>query len=94
MKADKKTVKSQKTGKTLPYTRINLILLILGFAFLVAGYLALATKPWNSFLSLSVAPILLVLGYCGLIPAAILYHKRQAKPVTGAISPQPGEPQS
>ena len=94
MKADKKSGKSPKTGKILPYTRINLILLILGFAFLVAGYLALATKPWNSFLSMSVAPIFLILGYCVLIPAAILYHKKDVRPVPGAISAQQGEPHS
>ena len=94
MKADKKTGKFQKTGKILPYTRINLILLILGFVFLAAGYLALATRPWNSFLSLSVAPILLVLGYCVVIPAAILYHKKDVKPAPGIISAQQGEPHS
>jgi hypothetical protein len=92
MKADKKPGKSSKPVKILPYTRINLILLVLGLAFLVAGYLSLGTKPWNSYLSLSVAPILLVLGYCVLIPAAILYHKRDAKPAPGAMSAQPGEP--
>jgi len=92
MKAEKKPGKPPKTGKTLPYNRINVILLILGFAFLVAGYLALGTKPWNSFLSMTAAPILLVLGYCVLIPAAILYHKRDGKPVHGAATTPQGEP--
>jgi carbon starvation protein CstA len=92
--ATKKPGKSPKNGKVLPYTRINVILLILGFVFLVTGYLALATKPWNSFLSLNVAPILLLLGYCVLIPAAILYHKKDVRPVPGAISAQQGEPHS
>ena len=94
MKTEKKSRKFQKTGKVLPYTRINLILLILGFVFLAAGYLALGTKPWNSFWSLSVAPILLVLGYCVLIPAAIIYHKKDVSSVPGASSAQQGEPHS
>jgi len=46
----------------------NSVLLGLGVAALVAGYIALASG------STTLAPILLVGGYCGLIPAALLWR--------------------
>ena len=48
----------------------NSVLLALGVAALVAGYLALARG------SITLAPILLVTGYCGLIPASLLWRVR------------------
>ena len=50
--------------------RNNVILLGLGLASLVWGYMALAHG------SRTLAPILLVLGYCGLIPASLLLRGR------------------
>jgi len=44
----------------------NNILLLLGVAVLVGGYMSLAKG------SLTLAPVLLVAGYCGLIPASLL----------------------
>ena len=44
----------------------NTILLVAGIAVLVAGYVTLRGG------SLTLAPVLLVTGYCGLIPAALL----------------------
>ena len=84
MKPEKKPGKFQKSKKILPYPKVNLILLVIGFTLLIAGFLALSVKPWNSFASMSIAPILLVLGYCVVLPIAILYHKREAKPESGA----------
>jgi hypothetical protein len=48
----------------------NSLLLGLGVATLVAGYVALARG------STTLAPVLLVLGYCGLIPASLLWRGR------------------
>ena len=45
-------------------------LLVLGLAVLAAGYLALARG------SVTLAPVLLVLGYCGFIPASLLVRGR------------------
>ena len=46
----------------------NSLLLGLGVAALVVGYLALAKG------STTLAPILLVAGYCGFIPASLLWR--------------------
>jgi len=48
----------------------NSLLLSAGLAVLVAGYVALARG------SITLAPMLLVLGYCVIIPAALLVRGR------------------
>jgi hypothetical protein len=49
---------------------LNRMLLGLGIMALVAGYVALSRG------STTLAPVLLVLGYCGLIPASLLLRGR------------------
>ena len=49
---------------------INSLLLGLGMAALLMGYLALSKG------STTLAPVLLVTGYCGLIPASLLVRAR------------------
>ena len=49
---------------------INSLLLGLGILVLAAGYVALSRG------SITLAPILLVAGYCGLIPASLLMRGR------------------
>ena len=48
----------------------NSLLLGLAVAVLVAGFVALSRG------SITLAPVLLVLGYCGLIPASLLIRGR------------------
>ena len=49
------------------------------------GYICLAQPPVNGFLSLTLAPLLLVLGYCVIIPYAIMARD---KPKQGAAAPK------
>ncbi|MCY3664552.1 MAG: hypothetical protein OXH81_02735 [Gemmatimonadetes bacterium] len=56
----------------LPFTRKNWSLAIVGLAVIVLGYVFLRIPPAEGFLSLTLAPVLLVVGYCVLIPMAIL----------------------
>lgn len=49
---------------------LNTTLLVLGLAVLIAGYFALSRG------SITLAPALLVLGYCGFIPASLLVRGR------------------
>lgn len=53
------------SGRPIPLAPRNLTLLACGLASLVAGYLLLASG------STSVAAVLLVLGYCVLLPLGI-----------------------
>jgi positive regulator of sigma E activity len=79
MQAEKRPGKLRKKESVLPYTKTNWLLFLVGLVFLIVGYIALGVKPWNSFTSLNIAPILLVLGYCVIFPIAILYHKKEKK---------------
>ncbi len=71
-----KKVKRQSGRKLkdsgVPFTKLNYQLF--GFASLIilVGYWALAQLPVDGFLTLTFAPILLVVGYCVLIPLAII----------------------
>jgi hypothetical protein len=62
-------------GSELPFTRKNWLLFGVGLLVIAAGYGLLRVPPVDGFLSLTVAPILLVVGYCVLIPAAILVRE-------------------
>ena len=66
----------QKKEPFLPFSWMNLILFLVSLFIIMIGYVALSIKPYNSFISLNVAPVLLVLGYVFMIPLSILYHKR------------------
>ena len=64
-------------GKTLPFTRRNYLLFLVGLVVIVVGYYTLSRPPADNPLSLTVAPILLVLGYCVIIPIAILLRGKR-----------------
>jgi hypothetical protein len=49
---------------------LNSLFLGLGIAMLVAGYVALSRG------SITLAPALLILGYCGFVPASLLIRAR------------------
>ena len=58
--------------RDLPFTRKNWTLAGAGLASILLGYVCLRIPPAEGFLSLTLAPVLLVAGYCVLIPMAIL----------------------
>jgi len=70
----------------LPFSAINYWLFAVGLGMIIVGYMALAQPPAEGFMSLTVAPILLVLGYCVIIPTAILYKKKALAPTNGKES--------
>ena len=62
----------------LPFTRLNVAVFAAGIGVILLGYLCLAQPPVDGFLSLTLAPILLVLGYCVLIPISLLLRESPA----------------
>lgn len=80
-KDDKKKYrgKSARPSAGLPFSSQNYLFFGIGLVLIVVGYVALSRGPWDSFWSLTLAPILLVLGYCVLVPVAILYRKKNKK---------------
>lgn len=79
-KVKQKTKK--KTRETIPFGRENFIILIIGILVIILGYIFLAQGPADSFWSLTVAPILLVISYCIIIPISIIYRKKSSKQET------------
>ena len=59
------------------YSKINYILSIGGLIMIILGYIIMATGETNSFQSLSLAPILLLIGYLVLIPASLIYKNKE-----------------
>jgi len=66
--------KSTILGNNL-FSKTNLILLGVGVLVIVLGFVAMKMGDTMSFQALSIAPILLIIGYVVLIPVAILYRK-------------------
>ena len=71
--------------RDLPFTNRNWLIFGGGVAVVGVGYGLLSIPPADGFLSLTMAPILLVLGYCVVIPWAILYRD------PGATESPPGD---
>jgi len=73
----RKKVQSRKGAKDehLPLERENFLIIGAGLLLIIAGYLALSEGSVEGFFTLTVAPILLVLGYCVVVPLGILYRK-------------------
>ena len=61
-----------KSVRQLPFSRRNWRLFFLGMGSIILGYVVLSIPPATGFLSLTLAPALLVGGYCILIPLSIL----------------------
>ncbi len=72
----KNATKRKPIFESLPFSKTNYRILGLGLLSIVIGYIALAQSPWDGTMPLVVAPVLLVLGYCVLIPLGILYRKK------------------
>jgi uncharacterized membrane protein HdeD (DUF308 family) len=70
--AQLKKVKAVQQGSELPFGKKNWMILGAALASIVLGFIALASG------SITLAPILLVLGYCVLIPIGIMIKDRPA----------------
>lgn len=71
----------------LPFARKNYLLFALGLLTISTGYLLLCLPPADGLASLTVAPLLLVLGYCVLIPLGLLLRADSRS--DGGIKPVP-----
>ncbi len=76
----------------MPLSKENFLIMGAGLVTIAAGYVAMLEGSVEGFLPLVAAPLLLVIGYCVLIPFGILYRKsmfsRTGKDPAGK-SPEP-----
>jgi hypothetical protein len=54
---------------------MNFKIIGVGIVVIILGYLALSEGAVEGFLPLTVAPVLLVIGYCVILPIGIVYRK-------------------
>ena len=75
-KVEKTKVRKSKQDDSLPFERENYIIVGVGLLVIVLGYIALSQDGVEGFLPLTVAPILLLVGYCVIVPFGIMYRKK------------------
>lgn len=75
----KKNVKGTPKSSDSPFQdywkKNNYIIFIVGIGVIIFGYVMMAQSPWDNPLSLSVSPLILLIGYIIIIPLAILYRR-------------------
>jgi hypothetical protein len=79
--ADVRTKKSpgrRPRQAALSLDATNLRIFLIGLATVGVGYFLLSRGPYNSFSSLTLAPIVLLVGYLVLIPYAILRRGKRS----------------
>jgi len=80
------TKKSKKQPKRpaleFPWKRENYLFLAAGILVIILGFIFLSIGPVNSFWSMDLAPVFLVVGYCVVLPVAIIYRKREKSTVS------------
>ena len=59
------------------FSKNNYLLFILGVIAIIAGYIIMALGETYSFQSLSLAPVILTIGYLVLIPSALLHKDKE-----------------
>ncbi len=61
------------------FTKQNYIGMLISVGLLILGYWCLAQAPVDGMLTMNVAPIILTLTYCVVIPVAILWGRGKKK---------------
>ena len=64
---------------TWSFSQTNYLLFSAGLVLIILGYIVMASGETYSSQSLTVAPIMLFIGYIILIPAALIYKKNKPK---------------
>ncbi len=59
------------------FGKLNYILFCVGLALVIFGYMFMASGEVNSFQSLTLAPIMLFLGYIVVIPISLIYREKR-----------------
>ncbi|MFZ0452103.1 MAG: hypothetical protein WCE54_08270 [Ignavibacteriaceae bacterium] len=78
----KRNIRTTKKVAASPFNiywkKKNYILLFAGFVLLFAGYYIMSIKPWNSFPALNISPVILIIAYVVIFPAAILFREKKS----------------
>ena len=58
------------------FDKTNYQIFVIGLAIIIFGYIIMATGETESLQSTKIAPLVLAVGYCVVIPLSILYKKK------------------
>jgi dipeptide/tripeptide permease len=59
------------------FGKVNYMLFGIGIITIILGYILMTTGETTSFQSVKLSPIVLVIGYCIIIPASILVKSKK-----------------
>ncbi len=79
MKEKKIRQRGRKEPRWQLFEPTNYRIFLAGVIVIILGYIFMMQGPHDSFWSLHLAPVVLVVGYCILIPLAILLRSRNGK---------------
>lgn len=71
--------KSYSSPFSIYWAKDNYILLFSAIGLLILGYAVMSIGNWDSWVSLNISPIILIIAYVVLLPAAIFYNRRKKK---------------
>ncbi len=77
--ANLKNKKQKADHLHIALTTKNYMIIGIGLAIIIVGYILMAPNSVDGFLPTIVAPIFLVIGYCVVIPIGILYKDNTEK---------------
>ncbi|MDR3667484.1 MAG: hypothetical protein P4L35_11635 [Ignavibacteriaceae bacterium] len=70
------TKKAFASPFTIYMNKQNYFILITATVLLIVGYFVMSIDPWNSTPAIVISPIILLIVYILIVPAAILYKKK------------------
>lgn len=90
VKTKKKNVKSGTKSLPSPFNiyweKTNYLLFGIGIVLIILGFFFMGQGEWDSSSSLVISPILLFLGFVVVMPASILYRKRNAAQTNSSVT--------
>lgn len=79
----RKNIRSQKKTEKSPFNNYwkkeNFYILFGGIAVVILGFFLMSQDPYDSTVSLSISPIVLLIAYLIIFPLSIFYRKRKTK---------------
>lgn len=75
--SDTKQLKVVHLFEGWAFRKINYLIFLIGILLIVFGYIIMVMGEVDSFQSITVAPILLFLGYVVAIPIALIYRPKK-----------------
>ena len=73
--APEKIDKTESTEGAAPFTLVNYVMFAAGLLDIIAGWFLLRGGH------ITIAPVMLIAGYCVIIPVAIIFRKKQPETV-------------